>query len=60
MAEKEATEIQHKLDLLTNRYENALSTIVQVDIIKGGQGSIQRRELKTHIEIHVKVFHGNK
>lgn len=29
-------------------------------ILKGGEGFIQRRELKTHITITVKVFHGSK
>ena len=29
-------------------------------MLKGGEGYIQRRELKTHIFISVKVFHGKK
>jgi hypothetical protein len=46
-ADKDAKEIQEKLDVLTLRYEDALSAIVKVDLIKGGEGYIQRRELKT-------------
>lgn len=35
-AEKDAKEIQDKLDALTLRYEDALSAIISVDLIKGG------------------------
>ena len=28
--------------------------------LKGGWGFIQRRELKTHLTIYVKVFHGKR
>ena len=48
------------MDELTKQYEDALSRIVKVDLLKGGEGYIQRRELKTHIEVHVKVFHGER
>ena len=28
--------------------------------MKGGWGYVQRQELKTHLKIHVKVFHGKR
>ena len=32
----------------------------KVDILKGGQAYVQRKEIKTQITIHVKVFHGSR
>lgn len=57
-AEAEARAIQVKIDEYTQRHADALSRIVKVHILKGGEAYIQRREIKTHITIHVKVFHG--
>jgi hypothetical protein len=37
-----------------------MNKIVKVEILKGGQGYIQRKELKTEIVVKVKVFHGKR
>ena len=49
-----------KLDQLTKRYNIAQNKILKVEFIKGGEGYIQRKELKALIDINVKVFHGNR
>ena len=40
--------------------KNINSKIVHVKFLKGGEGFIQRKELKTMIKINVKVFHGDR
>lgn len=57
-AQIEADKVQALLDDLTKQYENAQNKIVEVTFLKCGWGYIQRRELKTHLKIYVKVFHG--
>jgi hypothetical protein len=52
--------VQSKLDELTKDYADRESKIVEVSFLKGGCGFIQRRELKTHLKIYVKVFHGQR
>jgi hypothetical protein len=52
--------VQKKLDELTKVYDNKVSKIVEVTFLKGGWGFVQRRELKTHLKIYVKVFHGER
>ena len=60
-AQEEADEVQKKLDKLINQYDDKVSKIVKVRIIKGNcDGFIQRRELKSHLKIYVKVFHGKR
>jgi hypothetical protein len=59
-AEADAAEIERQLETLTRRYEDSLSKIVHCKLLKGGEAHIQRRELKTHIEVFVKVFHGDR
>jgi hypothetical protein len=45
---------------LTLKYEKVQSKIIKVEILKGGQAYVQRKELKTMIDIKVKVFHGKR
>jgi hypothetical protein len=42
------------------KYEKVQSKIIKVEILKGGQAYVQRKELKTMIDIKVKVFHGKR
>lgn len=48
------------MDELTKDHKDKESKIVEVTFLKGGWGFIQRRELKTHLKIYVKVFHGQR
>ena len=57
-AQIEADKVQAKLDELTSSYKDKESKIVEVTFLKGGWGYIQRQELKTHLKIYVKTFHG--
>ena len=62
--DRKATEVTEALELkiveCRKKYETLLSKMVKVEILKGGQAYIQRREVKTYINIHVKVFHGSR
>ena len=59
-ADEEAKAVQLQLDELMKKKQNLASKIVHVKILKGGDGYIQRDELKTHISVFVKVFHGER
>lgn len=48
------------MDELVKEYQDRQQKIIEVVFLKGGWGYIQRQELKTHLKIHVKVFHGKR
>ena len=59
-AQIDADLVQVKMDELMMQYKDREKTIIEVTFLKGGWGFIQRRELKTHLKIYVKVFHGQR
>lgn len=56
----QADNVQKKLDGLLQQYKDKQQKIIEVVFLKGGWGYIQRKELKTHLKIYVKVFHGKR
>ena len=64
-AQKEADEIQRKLDELMAKRNSILGTILRVNFLWGFRrteavGYLHRRELKSRITVFVKVFHGKR